>query len=116
MADSGSVREIWRMDTEYVRPLLTPEPPLSREEWIERIERIRYEEAGTICRECGSTTPELVEKKMCGKCGETWPLSAFHRNRRNLDGLDGWCKPCRRPYNARAAAARRKAAALKATS
>lgn len=32
--------------------------------------------------------------KTCTKCGETKPLSQFHRNRRSPDGHQTYCKPC----------------------
>ena len=33
--------------------------------------------------------------KRCTKCGETKPLSEFHRDRAKPDGLAYWCKKCR---------------------
>lgn len=32
--------------------------------------------------------------KRCSKCGEVKPLSDFHKNRSNPDGLQYGCKPC----------------------
>lgn len=39
------------------------------------------------------TVPVLAEKRCC-TCGETKPLSQFHRNRSKRDGLAERCKPC----------------------
>lgn len=36
--------------------------------------------------------------KACGKCGDSLPTSAFHRDRRRKDDLYPWCKLCRRNY------------------
>ena len=32
--------------------------------------------------------------KTCTKCGETKPLTEFHKHKRNRDGRQGRCKPC----------------------
>ncbi len=37
---------------------------------------------------------ETTPSKQCPRCGETKPLTEFHRNRRNKDGLQSRCKPC----------------------
>jgi 5-methylcytosine-specific restriction endonuclease McrA len=34
--------------------------------------------------------------KVCRKCGEIKPLSEFHKQRKNPDGLQYWCKDCKR--------------------
>lgn len=34
--------------------------------------------------------------KRCRRCGHDLPLGAFSRHRGRRDGLDDWCKPCRR--------------------
>lgn len=34
--------------------------------------------------------------KRCPKCGETKPFDEFYRNAKTRDGLECWCKPCRR--------------------
>ena len=52
------------------------------------------------------SAPELAEKR-CTKCGETKPLSGFHRNRRAADGHHYWCKPCMTAYTNERAAIRR---------
>ena len=36
--------------------------------------------------------------KFCPRCGELLPVEQFDRNRRASDGLDSWCRPCRRLY------------------
>ena len=36
--------------------------------------------------------------KRCGKCRTMKPKSEFHRSRRR--GLQAWCKPCRKAYDA----------------
>lgn len=33
-------------------------------------------------------------EKTCSKCGETKPLSEYHKDKRNADGLYGHCKSC----------------------
>jgi hypothetical protein len=33
--------------------------------------------------------------KLCGRCSETKPSYAFHKNRKALDGLHVYCKVCR---------------------
>jgi len=99
--------ERWRYDSAFKAPLPRLDPPLSREEWIERINRIRFEEAGTICRECGSTTPKVVERKACVMCSRTLPLAAFDRHRTSVDGRDSRCKECRSEANKRDAKRRR---------
>lgn len=34
--------------------------------------------------------------KRCTKCGETKPRTEFYRSNQALDGLESWCKECRR--------------------
>jgi len=36
------------------------------------------------------------ERKRCGRCGQTKPRGAFHRNASRRDGLQSVCKECRR--------------------
>jgi hypothetical protein len=33
--------------------------------------------------------------KRCARCGQTKPLSEFHKNRRRRDGVQTYCKRCR---------------------
>jgi hypothetical protein len=40
-----------------------------------------------------SDLPALAEKR-CTKCGQTKPLSEFHRDPKTRDRLRGWCKDC----------------------
>jgi len=35
-----------------------------------------------------------MNTKVCAKCNEAKPISEFHRNRRNRDGLHSYCKVC----------------------
>lgn len=37
--------------------------------------------------------------KTCAKCGETKPLSEYHRNRSRNDGVGQYCKPCVSEYS-----------------
>jgi hypothetical protein len=37
--------------------------------------------------------------KRCSRCGEYLPLSGFYRNRSRKDGLDPYCKCCRKAHN-----------------
>ena len=41
-----------------------------------------------------------MNTKRCSKCGDTKPISMFHKNRTRPDGLDYWCKECRKQYYA----------------
>ncbi len=34
--------------------------------------------------------------KQCSKCGAVKPVSEFHKNRAKSDGLECWCKECKR--------------------
>jgi hypothetical protein len=36
--------------------------------------------------------------KQCSQCKRTEPRSMFSVNSRSNDGLDAWCKPCRKAY------------------
>jgi 5-methylcytosine-specific restriction endonuclease McrA len=38
----------------------------------------------------------VPESKACNKCGETKPLSSFHRDRSRTDGRHPWCAVCTR--------------------
>lgn len=49
----------------------------------------------------GDVQPQAPQVKRCTKCGETKPLDAFHRNKRKPDGLEIYCKPCRKEQAAR---------------
>ena len=40
----------------------------------------------------------LNETKVCPWCGDRKPISEFHRNRAQRDGLNGYCKPCWNVY------------------
>ena len=37
---------------------------------------------------------DAFEKKVCSKCNQVLCRYQFPKNRRNNDGLDGWCKEC----------------------
>ncbi len=36
--------------------------------------------------------------KCCSKCGDSLPLDRFPKRRAARDGLDSWCKSCRKSY------------------
>lgn len=38
--------------------------------------------------------------KTCNKCGETKPLTDFHRSKQTPSGRTAWCKTCKRHYHA----------------
>lgn len=40
----------------------------------------------------------MTDTKRCTKCGETKPVDEFYRNRSHRDGLNSYCKECRRAY------------------
>ena len=37
-------------------------------------------------------------RKRCGACGRSRPATGFYRCAAAADGLDDWCKECRRAY------------------
>jgi len=39
-----------------------------------------------------------METKKCPKCGRELPLTEFHKNGRNSDGLQTYCRSCMRSY------------------
>ena len=41
-----------------------------------------------------------MESKRCSKCGDTKPISMFHKNRTRADGLHNVCKECAKQYYA----------------
>lgn len=41
-----------------------------------------------------------MTEKRCPRCKETKPLSEFGKDRRNKDGLNLYCKACKKLYNA----------------
>lgn len=40
---------------------------------------------------------EIISKR-CSKCKEIKPISEFHKNKVRKDGLQGYCKPCKKIY------------------
>lgn len=40
-----------------------------------------------------------MDTKRCGHCKETKPLSEFTKDRRNKDGLNNYCRACKKLYN-----------------
>ena len=44
-------------------------------------------------------TVNLIEKKICTKCGEEKLISEFYMQSSNQDGLDNKCKECHNEYN-----------------
>ncbi len=41
---------------------------------------------------------EMVELKRCSKCGGFWSANKFYKSKLHSDGLNPWCKSCRRDY------------------
>ena len=39
---------------------------------------------------------EMDQKKQCSKCGKEKPLEEFSKNASNPDGLERWCKDCKK--------------------
>ena len=39
-----------------------------------------------------------IKTKVCTKCGRELPITEFHISRRNKDGLQHYCKECKREY------------------
>lgn len=54
------------------------------------------------------TLPHPLDRIRCTKCGETKVARSFYRNRSNKDGLDYYCKACRKKCNKESTDARRK--------
>jgi hypothetical protein len=50
--------------------------------------------------------------KRCPRCGETKPLDEFSPSERTKDGLDNYCRPCRKEYNLIYQATKRRGYAL----
>ena len=40
----------------------------------------------------------MTETKRCPRCGQTKPVSEWHKNKASRDGLQAYCKPCLRAY------------------
>lgn len=64
-------------------------------EMTERIERIRLEDAPALCPTCGSTTPEVIERKWCPGCQQELPVSAFSFRNAETGTRQAKCKPCK---------------------
>lgn len=45
--------------------------------------------------------------KRCPKCGETKPITEFSKNSKTKDGLQPWCKHCKKTANAAIYSARK---------
>jgi len=43
-----------------------------------------------------SSMPSPIQEKVCAKCGKGKPFEAFARDRRSKDGLQSWCKLCKK--------------------
>jgi DNA-directed RNA polymerase subunit RPC12/RpoP len=71
---------------------------MTTQEWIERIELIRATEAPLICETCGSTTPEVIDRKWCSLCSRWLPVGLFNRNPTKRDGRDQRCRECASKY------------------
>lgn len=79
----------------YKTSIAPPLVLLSQAEAVSRIEAIRAAEAPPICAACGSTTPNVKDRKWCPCCKTLFPVACFSRNRAQFDGLAPACKPCR---------------------
>ena len=40
-----------------------------------------------------------METKRCTHCGEDKPLDQFSKNRNKLDGLQSWCRSCKKDHD-----------------
>ena len=40
-----------------------------------------------------------MEEKVCVRCKESKPLTEFSKDRRNKDGLNKYCRACKKFYN-----------------
>lgn len=49
------------------------------------------------CPYCDQSTPHTIEKQ-CQRCMITLPHASFARNASQKDGLQAWCKPCRKAW------------------
>jgi hypothetical protein len=59
-----------------------------------RIHAVRAEQADTVCSTCGSTTPEVVDRKWCPRCQALLSVERFSRDRVRSDGRHPICKSC----------------------
>lgn len=41
----------------------------------------------------------MADEKLCGRCREVLPLTAFHRASREKSGYQQWCKVCRKGHD-----------------
>lgn len=49
--------------------------------------------------DASAVTGKRCPRTTCAKRGVVQPRDAFHKDRRNKDGLESWCKACVRQYN-----------------
>jgi hypothetical protein len=62
----------------------------------------------TYCKECSKArvreykskiVPQYMgDFKRCTRCGTVKHITEFHRTKRTKDGLQSWCKDCRKEY------------------
>lgn len=60
----------------------------------DRILAVRAEQSDTVCSTCGSTTPEVVDRKWCPRCQALLAVERFSRDRVRADGRHPICKSC----------------------
>jgi hypothetical protein len=53
----------------------------------------------TLFQESGKGVRQTDEVKACGRCHREKPREAFSRSAGSSDGLQGWCKSCRREHD-----------------
>lgn len=81
--------------THYSAPLLAPDPLISQEEMVSRIEDIRLGAGPVACPTCGSSAG-----RVCNACHELRPLSAFRTVVTNPLGIGYACRRCERKRDA----------------
>jgi hypothetical protein len=40
----------------------------------------------------------MTQNKTCTRCKESRPITEFHKTKKSKDGLNFWCKPCRKVH------------------
>lgn len=51
-----------------------------------------------MTEEQATSDGRIPPSKICGRCEQELPASAFSRNRQSADGLQNWCTVCHREY------------------
>jgi hypothetical protein len=77
-----------------------PLPPafalMPLDEMVARIEAIRLNAAAPECPTCGSKAGETELTKRCPGCEMVKLRAAFAPDRSHRDGLQAWCRACKR--------------------